>query len=55
MIELDGIDDKSRLGANAILAVSLAAAKASAQAAGEPLYQYLAPGSGASPKSSRCR
>jgi len=42
MIELDGTDDKSRLGANAILAVSLAAAKASAQAAGVPLYRHLA-------------
>ena len=42
MIELDGTDDKSRLGANAMLAVSLAAAKASAQAAGVPLYRHLA-------------
>ncbi|BDB29644.1 enolase [Cupriavidus sp. TA19] len=43
MVELDGTSDKSRLGANAILAVSLAAAKAAAQAAGVPLYRYLAP------------
>jgi enolase len=43
MVELDGTDDKSRLGANAILAVSLAAARASAQAAGVPLYRHLAP------------
>jgi enolase len=42
MIELDGTADKGRLGANAILAVSLAAAKAAAQAAGVPLYRHLA-------------
>jgi enolase len=47
MIELDGTADKSRLGANAILAVSLAAAKAAAQAAGVPLYRHLAPRSDA--------
>ena len=41
MIELDGTDDKSRLGANAILAVSLAAARAAAEQAGLPLYRYL--------------
>ena len=41
MIELDGTPDKSRLGANAILAVSLAAAKAAARDAGLPLYRYL--------------
>ncbi len=41
MIELDGTETKSRLGANAILAVSLAVAKASAEEAGLPLYQYL--------------
>lgn len=41
MIELDGTENKSRLGANAILAVSLAAAHASAQSANLPLYQYL--------------
>ncbi len=38
---LDGTDDKSRLGANAVLGVSLAIAKAAAEAAGLPLYQYL--------------
>ncbi|MBR7081325.1 MAG: phosphopyruvate hydratase [Oscillospiraceae bacterium] len=38
---LDGTKDKSRLGANAILAVSLACAKAAAKAAGLPLYKYL--------------
>jgi enolase len=42
MIELDGSPNKGRLGANAILGVSLAAAKASAMLAGEPLFRYLA-------------
>jgi enolase len=42
MIELDGTSNKGRLGANAILGVSLAAAKASAMLAGQPLYRYLA-------------
>jgi enolase len=41
MIELDGTPNKSRLGANAILGVSLATAKAAAQAAGLPLYKYV--------------
>jgi enolase len=41
MIALDGTASKSRLGANAILGVSLAAARAAAQEAGVPLYQYL--------------
>ncbi|PJF36574.1 MAG: phosphopyruvate hydratase [Candidatus Thermofonsia Clade 1 bacterium] len=41
MIDLDGTPNKSRLGANAILAVSLAVAKAAAQSAGMPLYRYL--------------
>ncbi len=41
LIDLDGTENKSRLGANAILAVSLAAAHAGAQSAGLPLYQYL--------------
>jgi enolase len=41
MIELDGTPNKGRLGANAILAVSMAAAKAAAEALGLPLYQYL--------------
>lgn len=41
MIELDGTEDKSRLGANAILAVSLAAARAAAAAYQQPLYQFL--------------
>ena len=44
MIGLDGTDNKSRLGANAILAVSLAAAHAAAQERALPLYQYLAGG-----------
>jgi enolase len=41
LIELDGTPDKSRLGANAILGVSLAAAHAAANATGMPLYRYL--------------
>jgi enolase len=41
LIELDGTENKSRLGANAILAVSLAVAKAAADEAGLPLYRYL--------------
>jgi len=41
MIELDGTDNKSRLGANALLAVSLANAQAAALAAGQPLFRYL--------------
>lgn len=41
MIELDGTDTKSRLGANAILSVSLAAAKAEAAARGVPFYEYI--------------
>ncbi|WP_419901573.1 phosphopyruvate hydratase [Kiloniella sp.] len=41
MIDLDGTENKSRLGANAILGVSLAVAKASAEDAGLPLYRYV--------------
>ncbi|MBR0060047.1 MAG: phosphopyruvate hydratase, partial [Selenomonadaceae bacterium] len=41
MIDLDGTPTKSKLGANAVLAVSLAAAKAGAQAVGLPLYRYI--------------
>jgi len=41
MIELDGTDNKSRLGANAILGVSMAAAKAAAEENALPLYRYL--------------
>ncbi|PIR07210.1 MAG: phosphopyruvate hydratase [Candidatus Komeilibacteria bacterium CG11_big_fil_rev_8_21_14_0_20_36_20] len=41
MIEIDGTKNKSRLGANAILGVSLAVAKAAAQITGLPLYEYL--------------
>jgi enolase len=41
MIALDGTPNKSRLGANAILGVSLAVAKAAAQASGLPLYRYV--------------
>jgi enolase len=41
LIELDGTDNKARLGANAILGVSLAVAKAAAQSNGQPLFRYL--------------
>ena len=41
MIELDGTENKARLGANAILGVSMAVAKAAAEEAGLPLYAYL--------------
>ncbi len=44
MIELDGTDNKDRLGANAMLAVSLAAAHAAAQESAQPLYRYLSAG-----------
>jgi enolase len=46
LIELDGTENKARLGANAMLAVSIAVAKAAAEEAGLPLYRYLG-GSGA--------
>jgi enolase len=49
LIELDGTPDKSRLGANATLAVSMAVAHAAAAAAGEPLWRHLRPGSAALP------
>lgn len=41
MVQLDGTHDKGRLGANAMLAVSLAVARAAANDAGQPLYRYL--------------
>nr|WP_199346035.1 phosphopyruvate hydratase [Corynebacterium diphtheriae] len=41
MITLDGTENKSRLGANAILGVSIAVAKAAAESAGLPLYRYI--------------
>ena len=41
MIDLDGTENKSRLGANAILAVSMAVAKAAAEESGMPLYRYF--------------
>ena len=41
MLELDGTETKAKLGANAILAVSLANAKAAAEALGMPLFKYL--------------
>lgn len=46
LIELDGTPDKSRLGANAILSVSMAIANAAATAKGKPLYAYLGEGKG---------
>jgi enolase len=44
MLKLDGTENKSRLGANAILGVSMAAARAAALAKGEPLYKHLGGG-----------
>ncbi|MFN3525998.1 MAG: phosphopyruvate hydratase [Paracoccus sp. (in: a-proteobacteria)] len=41
MCELDGTENKGRLGANAILGVSMAVAKAAAEATGQPLYRYV--------------
>ncbi len=41
MIEMDGTENKGRLGANAILGVSMAVAKAAADATGQPLYRYI--------------
>jgi enolase len=41
MIDLDGTENKARLGANAILAVSLAVARAAAESTGQPLYRYV--------------
>ena len=41
MLELDGTPNKSKLGANAVLGVSLAVAKAAAESTGQPLYRYL--------------
>ncbi len=41
MLEMDGTDNKSKLGANAILGVSMAVAKAAADSVGLPLYQYI--------------
>ena len=46
MIDADGTPNKSKFGANAILAVSMAAARAAAAAFGKPLYKYLAQYSG---------
>ena len=48
MIDLDGTDNKANLGANAILAVSLAAAKAAATSLGKPLYEHIADVNGTS-------
>ena len=52
MIELDGTPNKGKLGANAILGVSMAVARAAAMAAGLPLYAYLG---GAGACACRCR
>ena len=52
MIDLDGTPNKSRLGANAILAVSLAVAKAAADDLGVPLYRYVG---GVFARTCRCR
>jgi enolase len=41
MIEIDGTDNKGNLGANAILGISIACAKAAAQESGQPLYRYI--------------
>ena len=46
LIELDGTPNKSRLGANAILPVSMAVANAAANASGKALYEYLGNGQG---------
>ena len=50
MVDLDGTEDKGRLGANAILAVSLASAKAAAAARGRPLFRHLADLYGGDPR-----
>ena len=50
MLELDGTENKANLGANAILAVSLAAAKAAAASLGKPLYAHIADLNGTSGK-----
>lgn len=50
MIEMDGTENKEKLGANAILAVSLATAKAMAKAQGLPFYQYVAAVAGTTPE-----
>jgi enolase len=50
MLELDGTENKANLGANAILAVSLAAAKAAAKSLGKPLYEHIADMNGTSGK-----
>lgn len=49
LVDLDGTENKSRLGANAIVGVSMAAARAFAEAAGKPLWRYLTP-EGVSPR-----
>ena len=49
LIALDGTENKGRLGANALLGVSMAAAHAAAAAAGQPLWQYLAGKTGVAP------
>ena len=53
LIALDGTDNKARLGANAILGVSLAVARAAAAERGEPLWRYL--GGAEARRCCRCR
>jgi len=50
VVKLDGTDDRSKLGANAILDISMAAARAGAAGAGVPLYKFLAKQAGSSTK-----
>lgn len=53
LMDLDGTADKSRLGANAVIGVSMAVARAAAAHQGTPLWEHLAPVT--SPRCSRCR
>src|ERR687893_265712 len=55
MIEADGTENKGRLGANAILGISLAAAKAAAEAVALPLYRYLGGAGGGNPPAPRAQ
>src|SRR4030081_3831254 len=55
LIALDGPPNKARLGANAILGVSLAAAKAAAAAGGQPLYRYVGGGSAGGSDTPLCK
>ena len=55
MIALDGTPTKSRLGANALLGVSMAALRADAARAGQPLYAHIARRSAGNTAATRCR